>query len=564
MSSVAENVPSMSISASVLDNYAAAAGRKYAKLSARIAQKIKSVPVLNKAVEAVKNWDKKMTETHGASYKFAKGAVLGATVGVGLAVAGAEVAAAYTAVNAVRAAGSLLAQAEQARQEGKSAGFSDFAAKNKTAVGLAAVSVGLAAAGVTAGVVENQAVVSAIASTRQAAVGGMMATSTAIKIDKINKAVKNGEISSEQARQAKKEHFAGLAGNLAGLAAFSTMPTQNESFAEAPDLHQAAAERVYDGGTLPETTVTADTPVADPVRPPESFEHPVAPDNVFPERDVPQADPVSPPDPLPDLDKTPETPPMSDPRIAPETPDATPHPQTAPEAPTPDPKPRVERDTFVSYEKMMTSTTHSVNLDISDNINAGTRNGLDESSLFVSVQDIPGSDAKVLSLDLNHDDYNHKIPDLYIDASGKTTPLPDWDGFPDENGDGELSAGEIQKWQTHRQQSLQSVLSEQDAKNVAAAEIERQQRSYNGTETYSVEVQRHGGQTFEPAGSDNSAAQAREAGNRYADKIGSAAREIMTQRSDSAGNAVHVNATEAQIKTTDVLLRSLAKYGRGK
>lgn len=38
----------------------------------------------------------------------------------------------------------------------------------------------------------------------------------------------------------------------------------------------------------------------------------------------------------------------------------------------------------------------------------------------------------------------------------------------------------------------------------------------------------------------------------------------MTQRSDSAGNAVHVNATEAQIKTTDVLLRSLAKYGRGK
>ena len=154
----------------------------------------------------------------------------------------------------------------------------------------------------------------------------------------------------------------------------------------------------------------------------------------------------------------------------------------------------------------------------------------------------------MLSLDLNHDDYNHKIPDLYIDASGKTTPLPDWDGFPDENGDGELSAGEIQKWQTHRQQSLQSVLSEQDAKNVAAAEIERQQRSYNGTETYSVEVQRHGGQTFEPAGSDNSAAQAREAGN----------------RSDSAGNAVHVNATEAQIKTTDVLLRSLAKYGRGK
>ena len=83
MSSVAENMPSMSISASVLDNYAAAAGRKYAKLSARIAQKIKSVPVLNKAVEAVKNWDKKMTETHGASYKFAKGAVLGATVGVG-------------------------------------------------------------------------------------------------------------------------------------------------------------------------------------------------------------------------------------------------------------------------------------------------------------------------------------------------------------------------------------------------------------------------------------------------------------------------------------------------
>lgn len=144
-------------------------------ISSRIKQKVKSVPVLDKIVKNVKAWDQKMTQKHGAAYKFAKGAVIGTAIGVGLAAAGAEVATAYAAVNAVRAAGSLLAQAEKARQEGKTAGFSDFAAKNKMAVGLAAVSIGMSAAGVTAGVIENQAAISVISSARQAAVGGMMA-----------------------------------------------------------------------------------------------------------------------------------------------------------------------------------------------------------------------------------------------------------------------------------------------------------------------------------------------------------------------------------------------------
>lgn len=130
-----EQQPSIKLSAKTLDNYAAAAGRKYMNICSRLKQKIKSVPALDKAVQAVKNWDQKMTQKHDAAYKYAKGAVIGTTIGLGLVAAGAEVATAYAAVNAVRAVGGLLAEAEKSRQEGTSDGFSDFASKNKMAVG---------------------------------------------------------------------------------------------------------------------------------------------------------------------------------------------------------------------------------------------------------------------------------------------------------------------------------------------------------------------------------------------------------------------------------------------
>lgn len=107
-----EQQPSIKLSAKTLDNYAAAAGRKYMNICSRLKQKIKSVPALDKAVQAVKNWDQKMTQKHGAAYKYAKGAVIGTTIGLGLVAAGAEVATAYAAVNAVRAVGGLLAEAE--------------------------------------------------------------------------------------------------------------------------------------------------------------------------------------------------------------------------------------------------------------------------------------------------------------------------------------------------------------------------------------------------------------------------------------------------------------------
>ena len=261
MTTSLDYAPTIKLSANTLDNYAAAAGRKYMNISSRIKQKVKSVPVLDKIVKNVKAWDQKMTQKHGAAYKFAKGAVIGTAIGVGLAAAGAEVATAYAAVNAVRAAGSLLAQAEKARQEGKTAGFSDFAAKNKMAVGLAAVSIGMSAAGVTAGVIENQAAISVISSARQAAVGGMMATSTATKIHKINSEEKDGKITAEQAKQAKKEQYAELAGNLTGLLAVSGISSQMNT--NAGPENQAQPQTPSPDQTV--QSQTAPTPAPEPI-----------------------------------------------------------------------------------------------------------------------------------------------------------------------------------------------------------------------------------------------------------------------------------------------------------
>ena len=557
MTTSLDYAPTIKLSANTLDNYAAAAGRKYMNISSRIKQKIKSVPVLDKIVKNVKTWDQKMTQKHGAAYKFAKGAVLGATIGVGLAVAGAEVATAYAAVNAVRAAGSLLAQAENARREGKAAGFSDFAAKNKMAVGLAAVSIGMSAAGVTAGVIENQVAASVISSARQAAVGGIMATSTAAKIHKINSEKKDGKITAEQAKQAKKEHMAGFVGNIVGLMALASASTQTEAFSDSPSLHQQAADHVYDGGALPEATVTADaptpslepaqtTPAPDFIKSPEPFTAPVNPETPLL---TPDSRPIA-PDVAPQLDTgiDPSFYPLPDqqPPSVSETPELAPVAQPSP----------VERDTYVSFSNTMSPTTHTVDLDIADTIRSADGENHQESSLFASVHDVKGSNAKLMSFNLVNDGETHHIPEMHIAADGRVTPLPDWESVPDANGDGHLSDREISEWSAKRQASLQSVLSEQEAKNVAATEIDQERKIYNGADTQSVHVERAAGQSSGP--NDNSAAQARETGTRLADKIASAARDMMTKRVDANGNTIHVTATERQIDVADILLRSAA------
>lgn len=570
MTTSLDYAPTIKLSANTLDNYAAAAGRKYMNISSRIKQKVKSVPVLDKIVKNVKAWDQKMTERHGAAYKFAKGAVIGTSIGVGLAVAGAEVATAYAAVNAVRAAGNLLAQAEKSRQEGKSTGFSDFAAKNKMAVGLAAVSIGMSAAGVTAGVIENQVAVSVISSARQAAVGGMMATSTAAKINKINSEKKDGKITAEQARQAKKEQYAELAGNLTGLLAVSEISSQintnagpdNQAQSQTPAPDQVirpetapspTPEQIYDGGSLPEVTVTAPAPdrIYDGGVLPEAVITAPAPEH------TPQPEaPVIPREDLPRLQPLPEIrPPQPDPVL--------------PEIRTPaDQRPiNVEKDTYVSYTQMVSPTANTVSLDISDNNHI--TNSHDNSSLFVEVQDIKGSEAKLMSMSVHDDGRYSDIPTMHIDADGKVTQLPDWHDMPDANGDCHLSDREIRNWAAKRQASLQTVLSEQEAHNVVMTELSEEAKRYNGDNIYAVKSEQNAGTTRYdgPAdglnkGGENAADRVRNIGSQQADKIANSAREVMCGRIDAQGNACQVSATEKQIQTADILLRSAANKVR--
>ena len=552
--------PTIKLSANTLDTYAAAAGRKYMNLCNRVKQKVKSIPALDKVVKTVKEWDQKMTQKHGAAYKYAKGAVIGTAIGVGLAVAGAEVATAYAAVNAVRAVGGLLSQAEQARQNGEVNGFSDFASKNKMAVGMAAVSIGMSAAGVTAGVIENQVAVSVISSARQAAVGGMMATSTAAKINKINSEQKDGKITAEQAKQAKKEQYAELAGNLTGLLAVSEISSQintnagsdNQAQSQTPASDQVirpetalspTAEQIYDGGSLPEVTVTAP-----------------APDRIYDGGVLPEAVITAP---APEHTPQPE---------APVIPRADLPPQPAPVLPeirTPaDQRPiNVEKDTYVSYTQTVSPTANTVSLGISDN--NYTANSYNDSSLFVKVQDIKGSEAKLMLMSVHDDGRYSEIPTMHIDADGKVTQLPDWHDIPDANGDCHLSEREIQNWAAKRQASLQTVLSEQEAHNVVMTELNEEAKLYNGDNIYAVKSEKNTGTTRYdgPAdglnkGGENAADRVRDIGSQQADKIADSAREIMCGRIDAQGNACQVSATEKQIQIADILLRSAANKVR--
>ncbi len=554
-----EQQPSIKLSAKTLDNYAAAAGRKYMNVCNRLKQKVKSVPALDKAVQAVKNWDQKMTQKHGAAYKYAKGAVIGTTIGLGLVAAGAEVATAYAAINAVRAVGGLLAEAEKSRQEGTSNGFSDFAAKNKMAVGIAAVSVGMSAAGIGAGVIDNQVAVSVISSARQASVGGMMATATATKINKINRDFKAGKITEREAKQAKKEEVAELAGNLTGLIAVSQLSNirtgsaeqiQTETPAHQPEITPPAQDRTYNGGSLPEVVITARAPETPNVPAPD-IQHP-QPEIRTPAPDVPLPQQETPPIRRPDFPKLEPLQPLDAPPLEP----------VLPEIRTPaDQRPiSVERETFTSYAELTSPTTHTVNLDISQNDHIAE--SYEASSVFVEVQDIEGSKAKLMSISVNADGKYSDIPMMHIDEHGKVTHLPEWNEFPDTNGDAHLSEQEIKDWTQKRQASLQSVLSEQEARNVALSEIKEDIRNYTGDNICSVSSETNSGVTSYNGPADglknDAADKAGKIADMQTDKIANAAKNVMCNRIDAQGNACRVDATPKQIQVADLLLRSAA------
>lgn len=569
--------PTIKLSANTLDTYAAAAGRKYMNLCNRVKQKVKSVPVLDKVVKTVKEWDQKMTQKHGAAYKYAKGAVIGTAIGVGLAVAGAEVATAYAAVNAVRAAGGLLAQAEQARQKGEADGFSDFASKNKMAVGIAAVSVGLSAAGITAGVVENQVAATVISSTRQAAVGGMMATATANKIHQINTALKSGEITAEQAKQAKKEEYAEFAGNLTGLMAVSQISAHMQSSTSEQQVTNTSAENnvvqetstvqspsqpqatpTIDGGTLNEVVIEAPAPTIDGGTLNEVVVEAPAPtinggtlNEVVVTAERPDNPRISKID-LPKITPVPTIEPL--------------HPDPVlPEIRTPaDQRPiSIEKDTFVSYSQQVSPTTHAVNLDISSNDHVN--NSIEDASLFVKVQDVENSQSKIMMMSVQENGKFADVPIMHIDENGKVTQLPDWHAMPDANGDCHLSDQEIKDWSSKRQASLQTVLSEQEARNVVTTELNQEAKLYNGDNIHSVKAENNSGTTSYNGPADglnkggmNAADKVGLIGEKQADKIANSAKEIMCNRIDAQGNACKVQATDQQIKVADILLRSAA------
>ena len=579
--------PTIKLSANTLDTYAAAAGRKYMNLCNRVKQKVKSVPVLDKVVKTVKEWDQKMTQKHGAAYKYAKGAVIGTAIGVGLAVAGAEVATAYAAVNAVRAAGGLLAQAEQARQKGEADGFSDFASKNKMAVGIAAVSVGLSAAGITAGVVENQVAATVISSTRQATIGGMMATATANKIHQINTALKSGEITAEQAKQAKKEEYAEFAGNLTGLMAVSQISAhmqgssanqQTEPTIEGgvlPEVVVEAPTPTIDGGTLPGVVVEAPTPTINGGTLPEVVVEAPAPTingGTLPEVVVEAPAPTIDGGTLPEVVVTAERP--DEPRISKiDLPKTMPVPTIEPLHPDPvlpeirtpaDQRPiSIEKDTFVSYSQQVSPTTHAVNLDISSNDHVN--NSIEDASLFVKVQDVENSQSKIMMMSVQENGKFADVPIMHIDENGKVTQLPDWHAMPDANGDCHLSDQEIKDWSSKRQASLQTVLSEQEARNVVTTELNQEAKLYNGDNIHSVKAEQNSGTTSYKGPADglnkdgiNAADKVGLIGEKQADKIANSAKEIMCNRIDTQGNACKVQATDQQIKVADILLRSAA------
>ena len=398
----------------------------------------------------------------------------------------------------------------------------------------------------------------------------MMATSPATKIHKINSEEKDGKITAEQAKQAKKEQYAELAGNLTGLLAVSGISSQmntnagpeNQAQPQTPSPDQTvqsetaptpAPEPIYNGGVLPEVVVTAPAPE-------QTYDGGALPEVVVtapaPEHTPQPEAPIISREDLPRLQPLPEIrPPQPEPAL--------------PEIRTPaDQRPiNVEKDTFVSYTQMVSPTANTVSLDISDNNHM--INNHDSSSLFVEVQDIKGSEAKLMSMSVHNDGRYSDIPTMHINADGKVTQLPDWHAMPDANGDSHLSDREIRNWAAKREASLQTVLSEQEARNVVMTELNEEAKLYNGDNIYAVKSEQNTGTTRYdgPAdglnkGGENAADRVRNIGTQQADKIANSAREIMCNRIDAQGNACQVDATEKQIQTADILLRSAANKVR--
>lgn len=283
---------------------------------------------------------------------------------------------------------------------------------------------------------------------------------------------------------------------------------------------------------MPEVVITAQAPA------PEHAPAPEAP--VIPRKPIPKLQPV------PDIRPPAPEPVLPEIRIP------------ANQSPV-----NVEKDSFVSYTRMVSPTTNTVNLDISGSDH--TANAHETSSLFVEVQDIEGSQAKLMSMSIHDDGRYSNIPTMHIDADGKVTQLPGWHAFPDANGDCRLSEQEIQDWSAKRQASLQTVLSEQEARNIAMTELNEEAKLYNGNNICTIESEQNAGTVKYngPAdglnkGGENMADKVRGVASQQADKIAGSAREVMCNRIDAQGNACQVNATEKQIQSADILLRSAA------
>lgn len=151
---------------------------------------------------------------------------------------------------------------------------------------------------------------------------------------------------------------------------------------------------------------------------------------------------------------------------------------------------------------------------------------------------------------------------MHIDENGKVTQLPDWHGFADTNNDAHLSDQEIKDWTEKRQASLQSVLSEQEARNVAMTEINEEIKNYTGDNMHSVKSEQNSGVTSYKGPADGLNTDAADKVGKIADmqtdKIANAAKDVMCNRIDSQGNACQVDATQKQIQVADILLRSAA------
>ena len=349
-----------------------------------------------------------------------------------------------------------------------------------------------------------------------------------------------------------------MAGNLTGLMAVSQFSSSHTSSAEQvqtetqthpqsqPEMTPPAQDRIYDGGTLPEAVVTAQAPdrIYDGGTLPEAVitaEAPEKPTVQIPRVEMPELDP------LPKIDIPPMQPVMPDIQAPP---DKTPI--------------SVEKETFVSYSEVVSSTTHAIDLDISEqNHTAGSHQ---DASVFAHVQDVEGSKAKLMSMSVFDDGKYSGTPVMHIDENGKVTQLPDWHGFADTNNDAHLSDQEIKDWTEKRQTSLQSVLSEQEARNVAMTEINEEIRNYTGDNMHSVKSEQNSGVTSYRGPADGLNTDAADKVSKIADmqtdKIANAAKDVMCNRIDAHGNACQVDATQKQIQVADILLRSAANKVR--